>query len=78
MTVYVKTPIRKGLFLLAALALLSLAGPVAKPAQAYCEYIQCLFYPPMHSTCFGVCVCDCPIDPSGDVTDPSNCAMFCA
>ncbi len=61
---------RKGLFLIAALALFSLAG-MAKPTRAYCDFVICPFY--MTSSCFGVCYCDCPIDPSGDPTDWSNC-----
>jgi hypothetical protein len=52
------------------LALLALAG-TPKPARAYCDFIICPFY--MSSSCFGVCYCDCPIDPSGDPTDWSNC-----
>lgn len=72
-----KRLVRKGLFLLAALGFLNLGPLMQRPAEGYCEYVQCLFFPPMHPTCEGICVCDCPIDPWGDLTNPQNCADPC-
>jgi hypothetical protein len=67
---------RKGLLLLAVLGLLALTGLFTspQPAEAWCDPVWCLWEPPMHwSYQHCACVCDCPIDPEGDVTNWQNC-----
>jgi len=75
MTLYVKRRLTlKGLFLLVALALVSLAGPVTRPALAYCGfYLECPVDPPMHWDSLAcACVCEATIE-GGDPYNWSHC-----
>jgi hypothetical protein len=63
---------RKGLLLLFVFKPSRSGGSLspAKPALACDPYRECL--QGMYWSCTQ-CVCNCPIDPWGDLTDPSNC-----